>query len=107
MTDRDPLQAFFEAGEVPSADPGFRLSVMERVAARRFRTELAARLAVCALLAVLAFVLAPVAADVLAPFAALLDARLALGALVLAVAAALAGQTLLSRRLRLSMPRLF
>ena len=107
MTDRDPLQAFFAAGEVPSADPGFRLSVMERVAARRFRTELAARLAVCALLAVLAFAAAPVAAELVAPFAHLLDARLALGALVLAVAAALAGQALLSGRLRLSPLRLF
>lgn len=107
MTDRDPLQAFFQAGAVPSADPGFRLSVMERVAVRRFRVELAARLAVCALLAVLAFALAPVMAEVLAPFAYLLDARLALGMLALAVAAALAGQALLSRRLRLSLPRLF
>ncbi|MEA1942087.1 MAG: hypothetical protein U9P68_07580, partial [Pseudomonadota bacterium] len=80
MTDRDPLHAFFEAGDVPSADPGFRLSVMERVAARRLRVELAARLAAGALLAVLAFLMAPVAGEVLSPFVRLLEDRLALGA---------------------------
>lgn len=107
MTDRDPLHAFFEAGDVPSADPGFRLSVMEKVAARRFRMELAARLAAGALLAVLALILAPVAGDVLAPLVRLLDDRLALGALVLALVTALAGHALLSRGLRLPLPRLF
>jgi len=107
MTDRDPLQAFFEAGDVPSPDPGFRLSVMERVAARRLRVELAARLAACALLAWLALMLAPVAAELLAPFVRLFDDRLALGALLLAVAAALAGQVLLSRGVRLPRRRLF
>ena len=107
MTDRDPLQAFFEAGDMPPADPGFRLSVMERVAARRLRVELAARLAACALLAWLALMLSPVAADLLTPFVRLFDDRLALGALLLALAAALAGRALLSRGVRIPRPRLF
>ena len=59
MSEHDPLQAFFEAGDVPAPDPGFRLSVMEAVAVRRFRLELAARLVAGVVLLVLAVALAP------------------------------------------------
>jgi hypothetical protein len=56
----DPLAAFFQAGEVPSVDPGFRIEVMEAVARRRFRIGLAVRAAVLAGLVVLAGLLMPV-----------------------------------------------
>ena len=56
----DPLAAFFQAGEVPSVDPAFRIDVMEAVARRRFRIGLAIRAGVLAGLVVLAGLLMPV-----------------------------------------------
>jgi hypothetical protein len=106
MTERDPLQAFFEAGDVPATDPGFRLSVMEAVAARRFRLELAVRLAAGVVLLVLAVALAPVAGDIVRSFAPLLDDTVAVVALAIAVVAALGGQLWLMRGAGLSWLRL-
>lgn len=107
MTERDPLQAYFRAGDVPASDPGFRLDVMEAVATRRFRLELAQRMAAVALVVVMALLLAPVVGNLLDPFTRLFDAGLATVALLLAVMAALAGQVWLSRGSRFSLPRLF
>jgi hypothetical protein len=41
MTKPDPLKSFFEAGDAPAVDPGFRTIVMERVAQRRLQLSLA------------------------------------------------------------------
>ena len=41
MSKTDPLQAFFAAGEAPAIDPSFRMRVMEAVAGRRLRFEIA------------------------------------------------------------------
>lgn len=45
MGDHDPLAAFFAAGEPAERDVRFRAAVMERIARRRLRLELLARLA--------------------------------------------------------------
>ncbi|MAK64640.1 MAG: hypothetical protein CMF75_07880 [Maricaulis sp.] len=56
----DPLAAFFEAGDVASVDPAFRVDVMEAVARRRFRISLAIRAAILAGLVLVAALLMPV-----------------------------------------------
>jgi hypothetical protein len=105
MTERDPLAAFFDAGDAPPADPGFRTAVMERVARRRLRLELAARLASGVLLVLAAMVLAPV----FEPVAALFGAGLADVIVVLAVTGlvAFAGHYWLTRPVRLPALRIF
>lgn len=98
MTNTDPLKAFFEAGEAPVVDPGFRTSVMERIARRRLQFALAraamAGLAVFAILLLLRPVIVTLAVD--------LTAALGEAALVLAVIglAAFAGYFLATHTVR-------
>ncbi len=56
----DQLAAFFQAGELPSVDPAFRIDVMEAVARRRFRIGLAIRTGILAGLVLLAALFMPV-----------------------------------------------
>lgn len=105
MSEHDPLAAFFEAGEAPAADPGFRTAVMEAVARRRLRLELAARLVAGCVLALAAVLLAPV----FAPVAELFGVGLADVLIVLGVTGivAFAGHYWLTHPVRLPALRLF
>lgn len=106
MSERNPLQDFFRAGDVPAADPDFRLSVMAGVARQRLRRELVQRLGLGVLLCLLAVVLGPVLGDVLAALMLIVETHRTLLALPLALAVALAGHVWLSGKLRLGLPGL-
>jgi hypothetical protein len=82
MRETDPLKAFFDAGDVASADPAFRLRVVEAVARRRFRLELVTRLAISVLLLAGVALIAPT----LGPLAGMVFAQLtgSLGPVMLA-----------------------
>ncbi len=99
MTKPDPLKIFFEAGEAPASDRGFRTAVMERVARRRLQFGLA-RAALAALVVFAALqVLGPVILALLAGLSAsLAGVVLVLGATGLA---AFAGHYLATRTVRL------
>ncbi|WP_300527603.1 hypothetical protein [Maricaulis sp.] len=98
-TQHDALGAFFDADPVPAVDPGFRVSVMSAIAARRLRVELAMRFAL-GLALVLLFALTGPAWQTLA---ASLESVLDLVGLVLAAiaAVALAGVAIVKNRLRI------
>lgn len=81
MTDTDPLNAFFKAGEAPAVDHDFRAGVMEAVARRRLRIELAVRTATAALIFLAAAILAPA----LGPAISLVAGQLSTFLLALAV----------------------
>lgn len=82
-----------------AVDPAFRIAVMQRVAARRLRLELAARLVAVAALFVIAVLLAPVAGALAQPLGPVFNDIPAV--LCLAGSAALAGYLWLTRRIRL------
>ncbi|WP_300543276.1 hypothetical protein [Maricaulis sp.] len=105
MTGADPLNAFFRAGEAPAADARFRLAVMEKVALRRFRVDLALRLLAAALLLIGAVLLAPVLDGIAAALGGTLyDLFLVLG---VAGLIAFAGHAWLTRTIRWPALRLF
>tara|TARA_R110000868_G_scaffold26347_2_gene101506 strand:+ start:1010 stop:1333 length:324 start_codon:yes stop_codon:yes gene_type:complete len=99
MSKTDPLQAFFAAGEAPAVDRAFRTRVMEAVARRRLRIEIAAS-ALAGLVVYLVLLLLRPAFETLVPdlSAALQGAVVILAAIGLAI---YAGNLLLTRPLRL------
>ncbi|WP_339745712.1 hypothetical protein [uncultured Maricaulis sp.] len=97
MTNTDPLKTFFEADDVPAADPGFRTAVMERVARRRLQFALArAALAGLVVFAILLLLRSLILTLVVGLSAALGEAVLVLAAIGLA---AFAGHFLVTRTL--------
>lgn len=97
MTNTDPLKAFFEVGDAPVVDPGFRTAVMERVARRRLQLTLArAALAGLVVFAILLLLRSVIITLVAGLSAALGEAVLVLTAIGLA---AFAGHFLVTRTL--------
>ncbi|WP_297734872.1 hypothetical protein [uncultured Maricaulis sp.] len=104
MSQPDPLADFFAADTAPAVDRGFRMAVMEKVAARRLRVELVLRsLATLLLLLGVALV-----SPVLQRFAQLLGQDLSQVLLVMLVAGTVAylGHFWLTRQPILRLPRL-
>ena len=99
MTKPDPLKSFFEAGDAPAVDTGFRTAVMERIARRRLQLGLAraalAGLAVFAALQLLGPVILTLVVGLSAPLAGVVLVLAATGL------AAFAGHYLVTRTVRL------
>ena len=108
MTDRDPLDVFFAADDIPSRDSAFRIRVMEGVARRRLQAELGLRLACGVLIGIAVLALAPVLDPVLRMLAELIGAGPVgvMGILVLTAVAGLAGYAWLTRSADLRLPGL-
>ncbi len=106
MTEQDPLNAFFNAGEVSAFDPDFRARTMDRIAQRRFGVELAVRLVAGVLLVFGLMMLGPglatLASEVLPP-----ELTPVLLALALAAGIAYSGHYLLTHSIRVPRLRFF
>ncbi|MDF1767444.1 hypothetical protein [Maricaulis sp.] len=104
MSQPDPLADFFAADAAPAVDRGFRMAVMEQVARRRLRVELALR----SLATLLLFVGVALISPVLQRFAQLLGQDLSQVLLVMLAAGLVAylGHFWLTRKPVLRLPHL-